>query len=61
MTSKILEKGCFKPNCMKTTWVKDGYHDQSKKSVQSQVYIAIPYTAKANVTCSFNDENDATV
>ena len=46
MTSKIKEKGCFKPNCMKTTWVKDGYHDQSKKSVQSQVYIAIPYTAK---------------
>ena len=46
MTKEIEEKGCFKPNCMKTTWVNSANAYKLSKKGMSQLYITVPYTAK---------------
>ena len=43
MTEKITARGCFKPNCMKRTWVKNEYNENwQTQSNTTTLYINLP-------------------
>ena len=46
MTQKITARGCFKPNCMKTTWVKNEYNENWETQNETILYINLPSIMK---------------
>ena len=46
MTQKINARGCFKPNCMKTTWVKNEYNENWQTQNETILYINLPSVMK---------------
>ena len=53
MTNKIRAKGCFKPNCKKTTWTKNSFDEKWPRSNRTtnwtELMIDLPYSAKVYV------------
>ena len=44
--AKIEQKGCFVPNCKKTTWVKNQFNYKKQQGKEMRYFISIPSTMK---------------